>query len=97
MTWIDLDPKDLAQVSYRRGGMFIDREPGPPVIVADAKPRTKAGAVLYLRVPMELHMRLANLVEGSQNVAVVAIIEEALQRLEDGGQTWRVLNKASGR
>lgn len=91
MSWIDLSGDDLASVSYRRSGVYIDRQPGPAVIVADTKSRTKGDHVLYLRVPMDLHERVKRLVEGSNSVALVAIIEDALNRLEEGNETWRVL------
>lgn len=92
MSWTDLKSADLAHVSYRRSRLALEREPGPSVLIADARSREKADHVLYLRVPMSLHERVARLVDGSHNVALTAIIEDALDRLEAGQEAWRVIS-----
>lgn len=97
MSWTDLKPEDLAQVSYRQADrLTLVREPGTPKIVVDSKiPMRKGAQVLFLRVPATLHERVERLVCGPKNTALVALIEQALDELEAGSETWRVLATAS--
>lgn len=96
MSWTDLDAADLAQVSYTKAekGLTIRREEGAPKIVVEAV-ATTGDAVVFVRVPKALKARLARRISGSQNTALIAIIEEALDRLESGNERWRVLARAS--
>lgn len=95
MSWNDLNPEDLAQVSYPEMGsrMTIRREPGVAKIIARELPEGRK-KVLFLRVPEELHERLEDRVIGPMNTAVVAILDETLDRLDGGNTTWRVIAPA---
>ena len=97
MSWTDLDAADLAKVSFPKKtdlGLRLVREPGPAKIIVEAIP-SKAKKVVYLRVPEEFHARLEACVAGSKNAAVQAIVEEALDLLEQGNQCWRVIARTS--
>ena len=95
MSWNDLNPDDLAQVSYpeKASRMSIQREPGVAKIIARELP-VGGKKVLFLRVPEDLHERLEDRVIGPMNTAVVAILDEALDRLDGGNKTWRVIAPA---
>ncbi|WP_140722441.1 hypothetical protein [Pseudomonas sp. Hp2] len=94
MSWTDLNADDVAQVSYpdRERGLTILREPGHPRIIVQAKAEGP-NKVLFLRVPENLHARLKRRVSGSNTAAIVAIVEEALDKLEAGGERWRVVSR----
>ena len=96
MGWTDLNPDDLAQVSYpdRDHGLTIVREPGPAHIVVQAMAKG-AHKVVFLRVPEEFHHRLSQKVRGSKSAAIIALMEEALTRLEEGEERWRVVSRDS--
>lgn len=94
MSWHDIDPNELAKLSYpARKGTRIVREPGEPVIVVE-KRVPRGSKVIYLRLEPDLNERIRRAVAGEGNVgsALVAIIEEALDRLEAGQETWRVVD-----
>lgn len=98
MSWHDIDPNELARLSYpEKKGVRITRQPGEPVIVVE-KRVPRGSKVIYLRLEPELHDRISKVVAGEGNVssALVAIIEEALDTLEGGAQTWRVVGKTDG-
>lgn len=94
MSWNDLDAADLAEVSFpaKASGMMLRREPGKPRIVVSAVP-DKAIKVIYLRVPQDFHDRLHARVSGSKSAAIIAVMEEALDRLEQGNERWRVVER----
>ena len=97
MSWNDLDADDLAKVSFttQAQGVRIQREPGPPKIYveADTDPDTKP---MLLRTSKALHDRLERVVNGNRSVALQALIEEALDRLETGHECWRVIARDIG-
>ena len=94
MSWNDLDADDLAKVSFpmQAKGVRIQRDPGPPKIyveveaVQDTKP-------MLLRASKDLHVRLERAVQGNRSMALQALIEEALDRLESGHECWRVISR----
>lgn len=92
MSWTDLNADDVAQVSYpgRERGLTIVREPGAPKILVQARAEGP-NKVLFLRVPEDLHARLHQRVDGSSTAAIIAILEEALDELEAGGERWRIV------
>lgn len=94
MSWTDLNADDVAKVSYpgRERGLTIIREPGEPKVIVQSKAEGP-NKVLFLRVPESLHARLKRRVSGSNTAAIVAILEEALDQLEAGGQRWRVVSR----
>lgn len=104
MSWTDLNADDVAKVSYVKPKksrkaieqpprLKIVREPGTPAIqVRTNVPMDGLGKkVLFLRAPARLHQRIDRLVVGPKNTALVAIIEDALDRLEAGQSAWRVI------
>lgn len=98
MSWTDLKGDDLADVSYtkvpgNRPLFRIQREPGRNRIEVDTAlaMRGQGDKVLFLRVPTTLHKRVERLVRGPKNTALVALIEQALEQVEQGSETWRVL------
>lgn len=46
---------------------------------------------MLLRTSPELHARLERSVQGNRSMALLALIEEALERLESGHECWRVI------
>lgn len=85
MSWNDLDADDLAKVSYpaQQRGVRILRAPGPPKIYDEVEPVGQTKPML-LRTSPELHTRLERSVQGNRSMALLALIEEALERLESG-------------
>lgn len=94
MSWHDIDPQELAMLSYPdKKRLKIRRTLGQPqIIVAQRAPR--GDQVIYLRVDKALHDRINRLVAGSGNVstAIIAIVQEALDQLEEGNATWTVVS-----
>ena len=92
MSWNDLDADDLAKVSYpsQQRGVRIERSPGPPKIYVEVEPLEDTKPML-LRTSPELHARLDRSVQGNRSMALLALIEEALERLESGHECWRVI------
>ncbi|MBJ6984025.1 hypothetical protein [Luteimonas sp. MC1750] len=97
MSWNDIDAEELAQVSYtdKPPGVRILRQEGQPVIVVE-KRVPRGDQVVFLRVDKSLHDRIASAVAGEGNIstALIAIIEEGLDQLEAGGQTWRIVPRS---
>lgn len=93
MSWNDLDADDLAQISYPKSeSLTIRREAGPPKIYVEAKAKS-GNKPMLLRMPEHLHDRLGRALSGSRSVALLAIVEEALDRLEAGQECWRVISR----
>ena len=97
MSWNDLDADDLAKVSFttQAQGVRIQREPGPPKIYVEASAELDTKPML-LRTSKGLHDRLERVVNGNRSVALQALIEEALDRLESGHECWRVIARDIG-
>ena len=93
MSWNDIDANELATVSFpvKAKGLMIKREPGPSRIIVEAVPVDNS-KTLFLRIPANLHARVERCVAGSRNAAMIAVIEEALDRLESNHQCWRVVS-----
>ena len=94
MSWNDLNTDDLAKVSFPKqaNGMKIQRELGPPKIYVEVDSATETKPML-LRATKELHDRLERTVQGNRSMALQALIEEALDRLEAGPECWRVVSR----
>jgi len=94
VSWNDLNADDLAKVSFMKqaGGVRILRDPGPPKIYVEASPESDTKPML-LRTSKALHDRLERVVNGNRSVALQALIEEALDRLESGQECWRVISR----
>ena len=94
MNWNDLDADDLAKVSYtkRANGLRIQRDSGPPKIYVEVG-ADSATKPMLLRTSKSLHDRLERTVNGNRSVALQALIEEALDRLESGQECWRVISR----
>lgn len=97
MSWNELDADDLAKVSFttQAQGVRIQREDGPPKIYVEASPEADTKPML-LRTSKALHDRLERVVNGNRSVALQALIEEALDRLESGQECWRVIARDIG-
>lgn len=98
MSWTDLDVDDVAKLSYpqQRQGIALVREPGPAKIYVEAQAKD-AREPLYLRVPQDFIDRLDRCLgtPKGRSAAVIAIMDEALDRLEAGDECWRVVAAAS--
>ena len=96
MKWNDLDANELAKVSFpvKAQGLTIKREPGPTKIIVEAV-AADSSKTLFLRIPASLHARVERCVAGSRNAAMIAVIEEALDRLEASQECWRVVSRDS--
>ena len=94
MSWNDLDGDEPAKVSYpaQQRGVRIERAPGPPKIYVEVEPVGQTKPML-LRTSPELHARLERSVQGNRSMALLALIEEALERLESGHECWRVISR----
>lgn len=94
MSWNDLNAEDLAKVSYpnQAKGVRIQRDPGPPKIYVEVDAATDTKPML-LRTTKDLHDRLERTVQGNRSMALQALIEEALDRLESGPECWRVVSR----
>ncbi|KAF1704299.1 hypothetical protein CSC66_05505 [Pseudoxanthomonas kaohsiungensis] len=51
---------------------------------------------MLLRTSKALYDRLERVVNGNRSVALQALIEEALDRLESGHECWRVIARDIG-
>jgi len=90
MSWQDLNNDDLRKTSYREHKRTrIVRTPGPAKLIAD-KRQTKGERSIILRLPEQLHARIQSAVIGSYTSALIAVVEEALDKLDAGNEQWTV-------
>lgn len=95
MSWNELPAEELVQLSFpeKSAGLTIKRTPGEPKIIVE-KSVPPGDKVVYLRMDRTLHERISRNVAGPVRIAVLAIVEEALDQLESGNEQWSVVSRS---